>query len=129
MRDITAELEVALTEGDAGAIVELVQAAKLAAVVERAERIGELRAELADMDDEYPALIEASRVGRERAIAARDAEEAARKAQTLVARESGMAQIAVQGHRERRRQVQAELDELLAQVRADASSAVRQATR
>ena len=116
-------LEHALLEGDAAAIIAAQQALEVQNAVDRAERVAELRAELAELDAARPELAQAVREGRQAAIAATDAVLEAQKRAELVRRDSGLAQNALMWHTERRRQVQADLDDLMAAIRREVVTA------
>ncbi len=112
-------LEAALLAGDAQGIIAAQRELELQAAVNRAQRIAELRAELAELDAERPDLARATNEARRAAIALQDATRAAQLAENLAWREHGNAMNVLSQNNDRRRQAQAELDELVAAVKRE----------
>ena len=117
------ELEAVLLAGDPEAIVSAVMLAQAAPLVARAERIAEIREELAALEPERLALKEAQQQAEGRAVEALAELKAAERARDLAQRDVGAARLRSKSLVEDRRELEDELAGLLAQLRADARDA------
>lgn len=111
---IRADLQHAIADGDTAKVQKLANELAGAPLVERAQQVQDLRrvlAELAGQRSELQAHVTALRM---RALAAQDAIREAEKTARLAARDVGAAANRFSQHNARMRELQAELDALLA---------------
>ena len=121
----TEQLQQALLSGDVDRIMAMERAAEASKMRERAERAAALASEAEEVKAELVELNPQQKEARARVLEATDAIREATKRRELLAREAGVLDTRARLARERLRAIEAELAELLAEIRHEA--AVRQA--
>lgn len=117
---IRKDIEHAIADGDMQKVKRLATELASAPLLERAQQVADLKRILAEMDAARPELQATVSALRMKAIAAQEAIRAAEKAANLAARAAGEAQNRFSQHNARRRELQNELDALLAASSYDA---------